>query len=71
MLPSNRKPFQRIARELNPKAHITETHCPACGHLIAITPRPELLDLVENLHICPESLAFAFPNRSFSIKNLC
>jgi hypothetical protein len=52
-------PFRRITRKLSRESHLTETYCPACGYLIAATPRVELLELVEKMHICPQSRAFA------------
>ena len=61
MLPNGQMSFQRIVHNPHPKLRITETYCPACGHLVAASPYLELLDFVERIHICPESMAFAHP----------
>jgi hypothetical protein len=61
MLPDRQFSFKRISHNPNPTLGLTETHCPACGNLIAASPHLEVLDFVERLHVCPEPRAFAYP----------
>lgn len=32
---------------------LLESYCEACGLLVAASPWPALLDIAENVHICP------------------
>jgi len=32
---------------------LIESYCPACGLLIAASPRPEVLRILERIHACP------------------
>jgi hypothetical protein len=60
MLQGNTIPFKRmITRKLSQESHLTETYCPVRGSLVAATPRLELLEPAEKMHICPQSRAFA------------
>jgi hypothetical protein len=32
---------------------LMEIYCPGCGLLIAASPRPEVLRILERIHVCP------------------
>jgi hypothetical protein len=44
----------------NPK--LVESYCPGCGLLIAASPRPEVLRILERIHSCP--VYFQYPKRA-------
>jgi hypothetical protein len=50
--------FQRVTHKLASKAKLFASYCPACGQLIAASPRQALVQLVETIHDCPQSIAF-------------
>ena len=56
--------FRRIEHNTKPRGQVTETYCPACGHLVAASPYMKLLEFVEKIHVCPESRAFAYQYRN-------
>jgi hypothetical protein len=56
---TNQFSFVRIEHIMGPRALLIETYCPACGSMIAASPEAMVLDFVEKLHVCPESMAFA------------
>jgi hypothetical protein len=39
-------------------AQLVESYCLACGVLIGASPVPSLLDFVESMHACPETLNY-------------
>jgi hypothetical protein len=41
---------------------LIESYCPACGVLIAASPRPEVLRILERIHACP--VYFQYPKRA-------
>jgi hypothetical protein len=41
---------------------LIESYCPACGLLIAASPRPEVLRILERIHACP--VYFKYPKRA-------
>jgi len=53
--------FQRVTHKLRPKAELHASYCPACGQLVAASPHVDLLQLVETIHSCPQSIAFRSP----------
>jgi hypothetical protein len=55
---NRRVSFQRVTHKLRPKAELHASHCPACGQLVAARPHMHLLQFVETIHVCPESIAF-------------
>jgi hypothetical protein len=63
---SNRS-FRRIEHDLSPKAQVSETYCPACWHLNG--PYLELSEVVEKVHVCPQSRAFAYPDSKRTVNS--
>jgi hypothetical protein len=59
MLRTKALPFHRISHELNSTLQLIETRCAVCGFLVAASPRLELIELVERVHVCPQFWAFA------------
>jgi hypothetical protein len=51
--------FPRVQCYTKPKAQLTASYCPTCGHLLAASPYATLLDFIERIHICSESRAIA------------
>lgn len=47
---ARQKPL-RIASQFSPK--LMESYCPGCGLLIAASPFPRVLSVMETLHSCP------------------
>jgi hypothetical protein len=40
--------------KVNPRhPKLVESYCPSCGLLIAASPRPEVLRILERIHACP------------------
>ena len=54
-------PFQRVTHKLRPKAELVASYCPACGQLVAASPHVNLVQFVETIHACPQSIAFRGP----------
>jgi hypothetical protein len=65
---TNQFSFLRIEHDLSPGGQVIETYCPACGALVAASPKAKLLDLVEEIHICLESMAFAHSSQERDIR---
>ena len=50
--------YQRVTHKLASKAKLFASYCPTCGQLIAASPREELVQFMEMIHDCPQSIAF-------------
>ena len=49
--------------KVNPRhLKLIESYCPACGLLIAASPRPRVLQILERIHACP--VYFQYPKRA-------
>ncbi len=49
-----RSPSKFSVLKVNPRhPKLIESYCPACGLLIAASPRPQVLRILERIHICP------------------
>jgi hypothetical protein len=59
--------FQRVVHKLRPEAELLASYCPACGQLVAASPHVKLVQFVETIHECPQSLAFQPPRPSTQI----
>lgn len=47
-------PSKLCVFKVNPQhPKLIESYCPACGLLIAASPRPEALRILESIHACP------------------
>jgi hypothetical protein len=64
---SNRLSFRRIKYNLKPSVRVPKTDWPPCGHLTGSYVK--LLEAIEKLHICPESLAFAYPDQGRAFRS--
>jgi len=49
-----KSPSKLSVLKVNPShPKLIESYCPACGLLIAASPRPEVLRIFERIHACP------------------
>jgi hypothetical protein len=65
-MPQTNRPvsFQRVTHKLRPEAELHASYCPNCGQLVAASPHVDLLQFVETIHMCPQSIAFRCPEPS-------